>query len=123
MKTWGLIYEYPPGLIRCLAKQGLGGKRVKAIGDAEIAIASGLSIERIREIYHSDTWDNVPVKEMVLFCDACQFDPLNAVHRNRARAYYNAKSGPKFTYLKKSPWWKTIFLPLILKMRNLHSTE
>ena len=123
MKTWGLIDEYPPGLIRCLARQSLGGKRVKAISDAEIAISAGLTVDRVQEIYYSKTWDDVPVKDMIAFCGGCMFDPLNATHRNRARAYYNQKSGPKFTYLKKSPWWNSIFLPLIIQMRQLHETS
>lgn len=99
----------------------MGGKRVKALSDAEISVDSGLTVDRIREIYYCKDWDEVPVKDMVRFCTGCRFDPLNSTHRNRARAYYNQKSGPKFTYLKKSPWWHDIFLPLIIRMRELHA--
>ena len=113
--TWGLLDEYPPYLIRCFAKKKLAGKRIRAIADEEIAIISQIPLARVRAIYDSRTWDNVTVKELRAFCAACDFDPEDSSDRNRLTAYRNQRGGPKFTYLKESSHWKTIFKPLILK--------
>jgi len=118
-----LFDEFPPALVRLLARRRVGGKRVRAVGDDEIAIASGIHLSRVREIYSRSAWDDVTVGEMRAFCAACGFDPESGADRNRVRAYQNQEGGPKFTYLRTSPWWKTVFLPLIQTMREEDARE
>ena len=113
--TWALLDEYPPYLVRCFAKKRLTGKRIRAISDEEIAIVSQIPLARVRAIYDSRTWDEVTVHELRWFCSACDFDPEDSAARNRLPAYRNQRGGPKFTYLKKSPQWTTVFRPLIRK--------
>jgi len=116
--TWALLDEYPPYLIRCFAKKRLTGKRIRAISDEEIAIVSDIPLARVRAIYDSRTWDEISVGELRSFCAACDFDPENSADRNRLTAYRNQKGGPKFTYLKDSSQWKSVFMPLIKKYFN-----
>ena len=116
--TWALLDEYPPYLIRCFAKKRLTGKRIRAISDEEIAIVSDIPLARVRAIYDSRTWDEISVGELRAVCAACDFDPENSADRNRLTAYRNQKGGPKFTYLKDSSQWKSVFMPLIKKYFN-----
>lgn len=118
MSNWSLIDDYPPGLVRCLARNKLKGKRIEAKSDEEIALDAELPVEEVRRIYNEPSWDNVLVREMRAFCQGCDFDPNKCADRNRAKAYYNQPGGAKFTYLKISPWWETVFLPLIKKLQN-----
>ena len=113
--TWDLIDKYPPYLVRCLARKKTGTKQIQAVSDEDIAILAQIPLIRVVEIYNSRSWDPFTVKEMRSFCSACDFDPEDSVDRNRLCAYKNQKGGPKFTYLKKSPWWNSVFRPLILK--------
>mgnify|MGYP003648562626 CR=1 FL=1 len=117
-KTWGLLDEYPPYLVRCFAKKRLSGKRIRAISDEEIAIVSQIPLIRVREIYDSASWNSVLVEELRAFCSACEFDPEDSSDRNRLTAYKNSKGGPKFTYLRRSPQWESVFKPLIRKYFN-----
>lgn len=115
--NWKFIDDNPPWLIRLLARRRIGaGKRsVVAISDEEIAITAELPVDRIRAIYHLRSWNGVPVGELRGFCRGCKFDPLKYEDRNRAKAY--GCSEPQFAYLKRSPWWNSIFLPLIERMK------
>ena len=116
--TWTLTDKFPPYLVRCLARRKVGTKQIQAVSDEDIAILSQIPLSRVVEIYNSRTWGDVTVGEMRRFCSACDFDPENSVDRNRVSAYKNQRGGPKFTYLKKSPWWDSVFRPLILKFFN-----
>ena len=115
--TWGLIDKYPPHLVRLLAKRKTGAKQIAALSDEDIAIMSQIPLERVREIYRSSEW-KCSVREMRAFCSACDFDPEDSMDRNRLSAYKNQRGGPKFTYLRKSPWWGSVFKPLILEFLN-----
>jgi len=117
MNTWDIIEKYPPGIIRCLARVSLGGKRVRAISDDEISLNSKIPLLRIQEIYHMSNWKLVPVGEMEGFIKGCGFDPHNAVQRNRAKSYIRNVKGMKFLYLVNSPWWGSTFKPLIKHMK------
>lgn len=119
MNDWSLLEDYPPKLVRCLARNKLRGKRIEAKSDEEIALDSELlTVDDVRRVYSNKSWDNVKVKELRAFCKGCDFNPNRSQDRNRAKAYYNQPSGAKFTYLKKSPWWESIFAPLIQQMRD-----
>jgi len=121
--TWALVDKFPPYLVRCLARRKVGTKQIQAVSDEDIAILSGIPLTRVMEIYSSRTWGKVSVHEMRGFCSACDFDPEDSVDRNRLSAYKNQRGGPKFTYLKKSPWWSSVFRPLILKFFNERQGE
>jgi hypothetical protein len=121
--TWALIDKFPPYLVRCLARRKVGTKQIQAVSDEDIAILSGIPLIRVIEIYTSRTWGGTSVDDMRKFCSACDFDPEDSVDRNRLSAYKNQRGGPKFTYLKKSPWWGSVFRPLILKFYNERQRE
>jgi len=118
MNAWEIFKKYPPYYVRCLARESLGGNRIRAISDEEISIKSKLSIERVKEIYNSTTWDDVTLKEFRVFTEACNYDPHDSGERNRINSYNRTPVGSRFRYLVKSPWWTSVFQPLLRKMKQ-----
>ena len=118
MNTWKIIDEYTPKCLRLLARETMGGKRIRAISDEEIALKMGKTVVEVKHIYLSDTWDDITVGDMRSFIKACNFDPHDAFRRNKARAYARTPLGKKFTYLRKSPWWEITFKPLIASIQK-----
>ena len=84
---WEALRQFPPYYIRMLAKNG----RATALSDSEIAIASGIEINRVRQIKCLTTWDDVTVGEMLRFTTACNFDPT---HAPAGAARTSGKTGP-----------------------------
>lgn len=107
-------------MIRLYARRTFSPKHVRAVSLQEIAIASGIPLARVKEIAQSVTWDGITITEAEHFCVACNFDPLNPVHRNRQAAYERTcKHRPhKLQFLMKAPWWETESKPLIEKLRR-----
>ncbi len=69
-----LLADYPPPYVRLLAKLPGGGRSLLAISDAELAISSGISLTRIREIAYSLNWEDIKFGEIRAFLSACHFD-------------------------------------------------
>jgi hypothetical protein len=121
---WKITHDFPPPKVRLFAKQPGGGRGQLAISDAELAISSGIPINRVREISFLTSWDSVPVGEMRAFLTACQFDPMSVKHRNRITTYYRicrTKHRKVFQYLRKHPKWESEFLPLVKLLQSMGS--
>lgn len=115
--TWDRLNEYPPSLVRCMAREKVKGKSIRALSDEEVALASsGLTIDIVRGISVQKNWDSVPIGLARKFCEGCNFDPLDSKDRNRAGSYM--RSNPQFTYLKDHPHWSKTFLPLVKSLHN-----
>ena len=114
--TWDRLNEFPPALVRCMAREKIKGKRVRALSDEEVAIASDLSVDIVRGVSVQSSWDDIPVGLARKFCEGCRFDPLVSEDRNRAGSYM--RSNPQFTYLKEHPHWVKTFLPLVKSLQN-----
>ena len=114
---WDYLDAFPPPYCRLLGKEPGGGTGDMAISAATLAIRAEIPLERIWEICHEETWDDVSTGEMRRFFKANNFDPTNAVDRARVSRYETVcqqrKSTP-FCYLRRSPKWETEFLPLLL---------
>ncbi len=124
MNHWEAWLAFPPYYVRLLAKRGARGI---ALSDAEIAISSGIDINRVREIKCLTAWDTVTHREMLGFTMACNFDPTNQKHRARAKCYEQAcktRNSLPFQYLRIHPKFESEFLPLIriLKEQLLQSS-
>ena len=113
---WGILIEFPPPLVRLLAKESVSKKHIRALSDREVAIGAELPLERIRSISRARNWDDITLAEIRSFCGGCKFDPFDYRDRNRVRAY--SRNTPKFSYLKISPFWTDTFLPLIKILEN-----
>ena len=117
---WGILNEYPPPLVRLLAREKIGSKHIRALSDQEIAIKAEFPLARIIEISRTKSWDPIPIGEIMRFCHGCNFDPFDWQDRNRMRAY--SRKGAKFSYLRTSPYWRDTFLPLIKFLNHAQST-
>lgn len=114
---WQIFTEYPPYYVRLWAKNGPQA----ALSDAEIAIASGIDINRVREIKFMTDWNGVTIGEALRFCSACNFDPMNSDDRMRARDYEyrcGQRNSVPFSYLKRSPKWESEILPVLLILKR-----
>jgi hypothetical protein len=123
---WRCLADFPPSYVRLFAKQPGGGRAAQAISDAELAISSGMTLERVRQICCSENWDAITVSEMRAFFTACHFDPTLAAHRNRVAEYYRVCTKRKtkvFQYLRNHPKWESEFLPLVRLMQTRESQK
>jgi len=94
----------PPAMVRLIARKPDGRRR--PMTNAEIAEASGLSEDRVKEISMLTTWDDVPVGETYAFCSGC-----GVTYRNY---------GEHLWYIKRS--YKGMQRPLA-HLRNLPDEE
>lgn len=109
---WESLQQFPPYYVRMLAKIG----HATALSDADIAIASGLDINRVRQIKCLTSWDGVSVGELLRFSTACNFDPTRSKDRLRAHNYERVclkRNVIPFLYLRKSPKWESELLPVL----------
>lgn len=119
---WEALREFPPYYVRLLAKRPAGDGN-SAISDAELAIAAGIPLNRIREIAKMHTWDDVKVGELLAITAAANFDPTDFSDRKRATDYlYQIKrrGNEPFRYLRVHPKWESEFLPLIKFLAATH---
>lgn len=122
--AWDAFAQFPPYYVRLLAKEPGHGKHT-ARSDAEIAIAAGITLNRVREISRLSTWDTVLFGEVLAFTLACNFDPTNFKHRNRVKKYHDVcqrRGAAPFKYLRKHPKWDSEFLPLV-KLLTVRFTD
>lgn len=119
---WEYLDAFPPPYCRCLAKEPGSGIADFAVTDAELAIRSGISIDRVREISRMENWDEISLSEMRAFFKGMNFDPTDYECRYRVSQYQricqNRKTVP-FLYLRKSPKWETEFQPLLLMILRI----
>lgn len=113
---WEILEEYPPALVRLLARRQFSPKHVRAMSDQEVAVGAELPVAEVIKISRMTNWDNLLIGKIRSFCEGCNFDPFNCYDRNRARAY--TRSSAKFSYLKQSGHWDTTFLPIIKILEN-----
>lgn len=118
---WKLLHDNPPARVRLYARRRVKTKTVRAISLQEIAIASGLPLARVQTISQCLNWEGITITEAERFVAGCGYDPLNPQDRNRQSAYDRScqtrQKMTSFTYLKKSPFWATEFLPLIKRLK------
>ena len=115
---WESLDHYPPCFVRLQARTGPGCRTWR--DDAEVAILSGIDINRVREIART-TFRNVTNGETRAFCAACGFDPTSGKDRARIKLYERAcrkRNVTPYKYLKRHPKWESEILPLIKLMQS-----
>lgn len=126
---WQRLKDHPPILVYLYARRSLtrGSPKVAALSLEEVSIGAAIPLGRVTDISWQTDWNGISIPEAERFCAACNFDPLNANDRNRNNTYIRVcQSNPAslYAYLKKSPLWKTEFLPRLklLKSRTISSS-
>lgn len=112
LSCWEALELYPPYFVRLLAKQG----RMSAPSDTEIAIRSGIPLDRIREMVRMADYNSITIAEMRAFFSACNFDPTRGSDRQRIWQYNHQcrKRGTRpLQYLTQHPKYESEILPLI----------
>lgn len=121
--AWSYLSDYPPLKVRLIAHRPVRASQRNciALSDAEIAISSGLPLDRVRAISRMMDWDNVKLGELKAFCAACGFDPTIAAHRERFSKYEAIclkRTSRPFQWLHRHPAFAEEFLPLIRKLNR-----
>lgn len=111
ISIWTHLKRYPPPVVRLLARTG--GRNPKAMTDADIAVRSNLPLSTVVMIYNQPSWDHVCVKHMTQFCQACGVDFGSTASMRRINHYARAQRSGKWSYLRRSPDFNTLYLPLI----------
>lgn len=123
---WDAWRKYPPAYIRLLAKQS----HSIGMSDAEIAIASGIDLNRVREIkmiadpFAADA--RLTFGEALRYSLACNFDPTNPRHRVRAVKYERTcqqRNVIPFLYLRRHPRFESEILPVLMLYRRLMTQQ
>lgn len=117
LTPWEAWQRFPPFYFRLFAKHD----PTTPLSEAEIAISSGIAINRIREIVAMDDWTGVTHGEMRALTVACNFDPTNCRDRQRVAKYEKAcqtRIPIPFQFLRRSPKWETEFLPIVRRMQS-----
>lgn len=113
---WDHLRAFPPWMVRLRAK----ASHNKALSEVDLAIASGIEINRLRAIIASDNYDGLTVREMRAFFAACGFDPTLAKDRQRAAAYdqiCKKRNAIPYGYLRRSPKWESEILPIVKRLQ------
>lgn len=103
----------PPCLCRLFARIPHG----RPLRDAEISansIAIGgypITVSTVRYVSGLTSWDTVDLATMRRFLVGCGIDFENRAQMKRVDQYRRTK--PKWTYLRRSPDWKTLYEPLL----------
>jgi hypothetical protein len=117
MTFWKYLEDFPPPLVRILARRSQGRINTVPLTDEEIAIGGQFPLERVREIMFSTSWEAIPFGEVKRFLVGCSFDPTDYQHRHRATAYAR---GGKYKYWTKSPMYQSHFVPLFRKLKEIY---
>lgn len=119
---WEYLDDYPPAVVRLMARTTNFGAGVRALSSAEIALTCGMPISRVVEISYLMEWATVPIGEARAFCTGCNFDPTLRAVRKRQALYLSQCSNPLNPrpppYLRSSPYWEKEFLPLLLHLKS-----
>jgi len=105
---WDFLDQFPPSVVRLLARTGRG-RAVRWISDEEVAIGSGLTLDRVNQLKVMPAWDRVPLADIRAFCRGCQFDPTSSKDRRiKVYIYHHAcqkNNSQPFHYLRSDPKW------------------
>lgn len=116
MTLWEALHKYPPYYVRLLAKQG----HASALSDADIAIVSGIDLNRVRQIKELKSWDSMTVGEIKRYTMGCNFDPTKYADRCRVVKYdyqWKTRQTTPFHFQRKAAFWESEILPVLMILR------
>lgn len=116
LSFWDWTKLISPVWARLLARIPHG----RPLTDAEIALKSGLTMDRVFLIQHMTDWSSVSMVEAEMFLRGCGINFCDSRQMDRVR-WYLPRPGKKtpvtFKYLRISPEWNTKYRPLMLRAR------
>jgi hypothetical protein len=105
MSIWDKLAEFPPVLVRLIAKDGR-----QAMTDVEIVASSlgKLSLADVRKLSLLTTWDQVTIRETRAFLIACN---VNLADRSSWRNTHRYVKNARFQHLRQHrewPWFREL---------------
>jgi hypothetical protein len=116
MNFWSRAHNFPPALVRLLARH----KHGKPLTTAEITERSRVAVSTytIESISGLTSWNRLTIDDMRDFTQACGLDFCDTKAWRRAEDYL--RHAPTFRYLHASPQWETYYKPLLIAWRKSH---
>lgn len=111
MTFWQYCDNFPPILVRLLARQSYGPPLTTAEIVKRAAERSRLTLIKVEIISELCDWSTVPFGDMRAFLHGCNSDFCDSKAKRRADSYL--RKNPSFAYLEKSPLFKTYYQPLL----------
>ena len=110
---WKKTEIYSPALCRLMARKKGG----RPMGTLDICnAATSLTPAQVESISQSTDWSHIDIGAAEDFLKAVRMDFCSWADMHRASEYL--KSKPTFEHLRKSPEWKSYWLPLLVRWRR-----
>ena len=114
------LNDFPPCFCRLLARKK-NGPPLTADEIAERSartpgVISSLNAAQVEAISKQVKWDGIDILDALAFMYGCRVDLTDAKEVRRIKDYLSNK--PMFVYLRRSPVWKTYWLPLMICWRK-----
>ena len=114
------LNDFPPCFCRLLARKKSGppltadgNSREKRPDTRRHQLANAAQVEAISK---QVKWDGIHILDALAFMYGCRVDLTDAKEVRRIKDYLSKK--PMFVYLRRSPVWKTYWLPLMIYWRK-----
>jgi hypothetical protein len=108
MKFLERLYNYPPCLVRLLARYPKEGP-ISAVG---IAVSGDLNPVEVEAISQCVEWSDIKVGQMARFIRGCGFNFEDRLSNKRMDNYI--RSNPNFEYLRRDEAWDSYYKPLMI---------
>lgn len=126
-KYWERFDIFCPLLLRILARHSRG----RPLTTLEIADRSGLSASQVEAISWQTDWRGIDLPTVRAYMIGVGIDLASREDVRRIRMYLKTSTrdpNRKFPYLRKDPQWKTMYLPMLIRLakskpRNSRPTE
>ncbi len=110
------LNDFPPILVRLLAHERghpFTGIEIAARSARTPGVNYSLNAAQVEAISQRVNWDGIPILDALTFMYACRVDLTDAKEFRRINDYLSKK--PNFDYLRRSPDWKTLYQPMLLR--------
>jgi hypothetical protein len=123
---WQRCMDYPPCLVRLLARHPYGKPLTAAeiqakSHPARIPMFQVLSLPMIEAISGEIGWHEIEMLDVSKFLRGCGVDFCNQDHMRRVDDYLRKK--PTFRYLRASPQWEAYYKPLMKRWIDTTDTQ
>lgn len=108
--------NFPPVLVRLLARRKLSRGHSEPLAEVEIGLRAHLDQLAVTNYSKQTNWSAIVVPDALAFLRGCGLDIDDVAAWRRTMTYLSLN--PTFNYLRESAQWKAYYLPLIQLYRK-----
>ncbi len=113
------LNDFQPIFCRLLAHERgrpLTTNEIAARSTRTPGVNKSLNSVQVESISQQVNWDSIYILDALAFMYGCRVDLTDAKEFRRINDYLSKK--PNFEYLRRSPDWKTYYLPMLVRWRQ-----